>query len=238
VGEILTCPKCRQRLWVGEMQIPLVTCPKCLARVVNPNARERPEDAAPLEYRTRPRWVVPVEEESDADIRNTAMWLSILAVGLFAGAILVAIVVGLNFMSLLMVGAGLIMAIVVGWMYRQVPKEKEPPPPYLQRVQRGGVTVFDYASIRQEGGTGAFFGGFVLAVGISFMTMLGTGIGRGAAGQAIAVIVLAAGIAALIFLVVRAASDPQRRGFYNGLVAGSILGATGCGPCAVMAVFQ
>jgi hypothetical protein len=238
VGDILVCPKCRERLWVGEMQIPLVTCPKCLARVVNPNAREDPAAAAPLQYRTPPRWVVPVEEESDGDIRNTAMWLAILAVGLFAGAILVAIVVGLNFMSLLMVGGGMIMAIAVGWMNLRAPKVQVRERPFLQRVQRGGATVFDYATPGQQGGTGAFFGGFVLAVGISFMTMIGTGMVRGAGGQAVAVIVLAAGIAALIFLGVRAAMNPQRRNFYNGLVTGSILGASGCGPCAVMAIFQ
>src|SRR5688572_5458756 len=182
VGDTLVCPKCRERLWVGEMQIPLVTCPKCLARVVNPNAREDAAAAALLEYRIPRRWVVPVEEESDADIRNTAMWLAILAVGLFAGAILVAIVVGLNFMSLLMVGGGLFMAIAVGWMNLKAPKAEVAERPFVERVQRGGATVFDYASPGKQGGTGQFFGGFVVAIGVSFITLIGTGIGKGTGG--------------------------------------------------------
>src|SRR5438045_9212821 len=80
------CPHCHEKLWVAQMQIPLLTCPRCLAGVVNPNAKEALDARVALDYRTQPRLVLPVEEETSSDLRNTAMWFSIWMICLFAGA--------------------------------------------------------------------------------------------------------------------------------------------------------
>ena len=185
----------------------------------------------------RPQWVIPVEEESSGDIHNTAVWLSILTLLLFFGAVVTALVVGFGVLSVLMIIGGLIMAGSVGVIYRRAPKEDVPPPyEHLHRVQRGNATVFDYAVPRQENNA-AVAGGFFLAMAISFATMIGTGAARDAGGRPGAVLVFVISVGSLIFIVVRSALNPQRRDFYRGLLIGSILGAVGCGPCAAGIAF-
>src|SRR6266704_6228541 len=111
MGDLLICPKCRERLWVGEMQIPLLSCPKCLARIVNPNVAR--------ETAVRPRQVIEIEEQADEDVRGTTYWLNFLAIALIAGAVFVAIGVNeLNILSVLMAFAGVIIGGVVVLMYR------------------------------------------------------------------------------------------------------------------------
>lgn len=233
MGDVLICPKCRQRLWVGDIQIPLVTCSRCLARVVNPNAA-RDEDGRRIS-----RHVIPVESETSSDVRDIHRWLVALSILLFVGGILVAFWHGINLTSALMMAAGLVMGAAVMPLYRRSREVGESPAPDFYREPRGKVTILDYANIRgnREGSIGGFLSGFTLAIVISFLTFMAAAVGR-LSGQAVGIIALAGGIATIIILIVRNASKSQNRDFFNGLVAGSILGGMSCGPCAVIGVFS
>ena len=227
MGDLLICPKCRERLWVGEMQIPLLTCPRCLARVVNPNVAR--------ESAVRPRQVIEIEEQADEDVRGPTYWLNFLAIALIAGAVFVAIGVNeLNILSVLMAFAGVIIGGVVVLMYRIAAGRQEAAQPYLRRVQRGGTTVFDYASIGQQDGSGAFLSGFMLALSISFVTLIAVAFGRGV-NRGVAIGAGVVGLGALVYLAIRAAQF-EKRGFLNGLVVGIVISACSCGPCALIAV--
>jgi len=234
VGDILICPKCRERLWVGEMQIPLVTCPRCLSRVINPNAAREPIEVEPISQNRRPRRVIPLENETGIDLRETTHWLGVLAAGLFIGAILIANWLGMNIMTVALLVGAIVLTGAIPVIHRKSRRINEPAPQYLQRVERGGTTVFDYASPRQSDGS-SFAGGFGLAIGLSFITMVLMGIARGA-GRVLPVGVGIAGIGVLIYFTVRAARDPQGTGFLQGLVVGTVLGSLSCGPCALAAL--
>ena len=105
MSDILICPKCQERLWVGEMQIPLITCPKCLARIINPNAGRETVGTKPNALQRRPRQVIPLEEEAGRDIRDTTRWLVALALALFLGAIVIASKIGVNTLSVVLTSA-------------------------------------------------------------------------------------------------------------------------------------
>jgi hypothetical protein len=233
VGDILICPKCQERLWVGEMQIPLVTCPKCLSPVVNPNAAQDVE----FPQGGISRQVIPLESETSADVRDTTRWLIVLAIALVVMGIFIWMSVGINVLSILMIAGGVIMAGVILPLYRKMREVREPPAPYYQRVQRGNVTVLEYANLRQEADTGSFVSGFFAAIGICFLTMTAVGMGQNF-GRTVSILAVAGGVAALTYLAQRYWGNPQKRNFFNGLVTGIILGAFGCGPCAVGAAFS
>jgi drug/metabolite transporter (DMT)-like permease len=231
VGDILVCPKCQERLWVGEIQIPLVTCPKCLARVVNSNGAEDAGGESPQQ-------VIPLESETSSDVRHTMRWVVVLAIALFGMGLFILLSAGNNVWSILMMAGGAIIAAMIPTLYRKSREVREPPRAhYYPTSERDGVALLEYANIRRErrANIGSFLGGFFLAMAISFATMILTGIGRQvAAGISVLLFVLGAGV--LSWLAFTNAHDPQKRDFFNGLVAGIVLGAFGCGPCAIGAM--
>jgi len=217
------------------MQIPLITCPRCLARIVNPNAGRETVARKPNAPQRRPRQVIPLEEEAGSDIRDTTRWLVVLALALFLGAIVIASKIGMNTLSVVLIGAGMILAGAIGVIGRKSSGVEEPAPPYLQHAERGGMAVFDYASVREEANVGSFLGGFVLAIGLSFGAMIVIAAARGV-GRAVAIAVAFVVVGALAYFGVRAKQSPQKKGFYGGVISGLIFGAMGCGPCALMSL--
>src|SRR5437762_10925349 len=101
------------------MQIPLITCPKCLARIINPNAGRETVGTKLNAPQRRPRQVIPLEEEAGRDIRDTTRWLVALALALFLGAIVIASKIGVNTLSVVLIGAGIIMAGEIGVIGRK-----------------------------------------------------------------------------------------------------------------------
>jgi hypothetical protein len=163
---------------VGEIQIPLVTCPKCLARVINPNAQREPLARTTGSRAPAPRQVISLEEEASGDVRDTTRWLVVLAVALLVGAVVPFIWLGMNLLSGLMIAGAVLMGVAIAALYRKSPQIHEAPAAYFNRPGRDGTTVLDYTNIHQKPNTGAFQGGFILAVGISFLTMMATSAGR------------------------------------------------------------
>jgi hypothetical protein len=218
------------------MQIPLITCPKCLARIINPNAGRETVARKSDTPQRRPRQVIPLEEEAGGDIRDTTRWLVVLALALFLGAIVIASKIGINTLSVVLIGAGIILAGAIGVIGRKSSGIVEPTPSsYLQHAEREGMTVFDYASAHQEANVGSFLGGFVLAIGLSFVAMIVIAAARDA-GRAVAIVVAMVIVGALVYFGLRATQSPQKGGFYGGVISGLIFGAMGCGPCALMSL--
>src|SRR3954470_24143879 len=87
--DTLICPNCHEKLWVAQMQVPLLTCPRCLRVIVNPNAATGvdADRAARGRASMEPRQVIPIEEEVNYDLRGTVGGLTILALTLLLGAV-------------------------------------------------------------------------------------------------------------------------------------------------------
>jgi hypothetical protein len=107
----------------------------------------------------------------------------------------------------------------------------------VQWVERGGTTVFDYSNLGSSDSAGQFAGGFLVAIGMSFATMVGIGVSS-QAGRGLPFTVAATSAVVFVYIAIRAAGDPWRASFFKGLMTGIVLGAIGFGPCSVMALFQ
>src|SRR5437016_9997833 len=89
LSDTLICPHCNQKLWVAQMQIPLLTCPRCLGVIVNPNAASRASIAPPPipQRRIEPKMVIPIEQDVGQDLRGTVGGLMVLALTLIIGSV-------------------------------------------------------------------------------------------------------------------------------------------------------
>lgn len=234
MGDILVCPKCHERLWVGEMQIPLVTCPRCLGRVINPNVGR--EAVARQARQIFPRQVIPVESEAEGDIWGTTASLGILAAALLGAGILLIKMTGFGALSVILILAGVAIAGLMWVLRGKAPKFDVPAPVYLERAQRG-TGVLDYANFPQQGNVGAFIGGFILAIAFCFLAMIGIVSAPGPENRVLAITAAVIGVGTFIFCSIRASQRQQKGGFYGGVMSGLVVGAMSCGPCSMM-VFE
>jgi len=110
LNDTLICPHCQEKLWVAQMQIPLLTCPRCLGLIVNPNAAaEKPPPPLPgAQRRVEPRMVIPIEEEADYDLRGTVVGLVLLALVILGGEWAVLFVLRQTALSVVLIGAAMI----------------------------------------------------------------------------------------------------------------------------------
>src|SRR5438270_4849688 len=106
---MLTCPHCQERLWVGEMQIPLLTCPRCFGVIVNPNAASKVR---------QPREVIPLERDVHFDMRDTVGGLGILAIMLIVGGG-ASIYFGQVALSVILIGFALMVGGFIGFTQRK-----------------------------------------------------------------------------------------------------------------------
>jgi len=232
VGDILVCPKCQERLWVGDIQIPLVTCPKCLARVVNPNAAEEPMARRSVPRTRQARQVIPVEEEAGWDVWETSRGLIIFGVLLFVGAVILTQVAWWGELVLFLaviVDFGIV--VLCFWNAPQIHQR----PRYSRPDRFESGDVLDYANIsnvRDFSGR-AYRHGF--AFGIGAMVLLCFAIEAYRTGPHALVMGIVAGtaFAALIYFTIRAARDPEQKGFASGAGTGLLLGGGACLPCAL-----
>jgi hypothetical protein len=233
VGDILVCPKCQERLWVGEMQIPLVTCPKCLGVVINPNAAREP--IASEAGQILPRQVIPVESEAQEDIWGTTVLLRPFAAALVGAGILLIKMTGLGALSLILIVSGIVTLGLI-WVLRGRTRTEVPAPVYLQRAQRG-PEILEYANMPQERNIGAFVAGFILALAYCFAAMIGILTTNKPMNRELAIAAAVVGVAVLLFCGFRASKRQQKGGFYGGVMSGLVLGAMSCGPCSLI-VFE
>lgn len=191
---------------------------------------------APVKRSLIPRQVIPLENETDSDIRDTTRWMIVLAGALIGGAVLVATVLGIDIISVVLGIGGAVMAAAIPVIQRKSRQVNEPQPPYLRAVERGERTVFDYSNYSNAGDSmdaGQFLGGFVLAIVMSLGTLMGIGVAR-QAGRGMPVVFISVAVIFFIYIAVRAFQNWQRRSFFQGMIAGVMVGVVGCGPCAVM----
>jgi len=234
LGDTLICPRCNERVWVREIQIPLVTCPKCLAQMVNPNAREAADAAAPLEYRRWRQQVIPVERQAVGDIWGTTVLLGILAAVLVVGGILLLKMTGMNALSIILPMPGLAIAGFI-WLLITKTKTDGATPLYVQQAE-DETAVLDYAHIPEEGSIGGFIGGFILAMGFCLLAMIGIFATARPLNRVLAIAALVVGAGAFVFCSLHALHRQRHGGgFYGGVGTGLFLGAASCGPCSQLA---
>jgi hypothetical protein len=237
LSDTLICPHCHERLWVAEIQIPLVTCPKCLARVLNPNAAAEPMARRSVPRRREPRQVIAVEEETRGDIGQTGQLLRILAWIFVTGAVIVTEFFSWWLVVILIAGA-VIDGVIVAVCSRRAPELHG----WRGRDRRGaqredGTRVLDYTNIAnfpQERSAGGYTFGFFYAVGmvfVGFLTLDAYHAHRHRVGLSI---LSAAAVLGMVYFVLRSRANSDLDGFFSGAAMGLILGSVGCLPCAMI----
>jgi len=243
VGDTLICPKCHERLWVGQMQIPLLTCPGCLGLIVNPNAasgvhiQQTPRARAGLE----PRQVIPLEEEVGFDLRGTVAGLVVLGLVLSAGGLAAFLLLKQPRLGVVLVGAAMMVGGGVMIANRRANAQPEISAAGPARdgsvleYQRSGAKLPFIQQPRPQVSVLAFLGGFIMAIVIGiicFYAMVVTGERTSVTTRRLVFAGMAAVIVGLIFAALQLRKTPGWTGFGRGVAIGLALAMMALGPCA------
>lgn len=230
--DTLICPHCQQRLWVAQMQVPLLTCPRCLGVIVNPNAATRHSLPPPLpQRRIEPRMVIPIEEEVGYDLRGTVGGVLVLALTLIIGGVGAVFVSHQPLLSIVLIGAGLMTAggVIFANQKAKAQAQTLPPPP-----MRGGG-VLEYQQSRTPVSVLAFLGGFIVAIVIGiicFYALVATGERTSVMTRRLVFSGMVIVIVGLIFAAINLRRRPGWTGFGRGVAIGLALALMALGPCA------
>ena len=223
MSDTLICPTCHEKLWVAQMQVPLLTCPRCLSVIVNPNA-------AQSRGSIEPRQVIPLEDDVGHDLRGTVGGLVVLGLTLIISGLGAVFVARQSALGVVLIGAGMMTA--GGVMYanrRRVAREESLPPPTI----RGGG-VLEYGQARQVSVL-AFLGGFITAIAIGiicFYALVATGERTSVTTRRIVFAGMVVVIVGLIFAAIQLRRRPGWAGFGRGVAIGLALAMMALGPCA------
>ena len=223
MSDTLICPNCQEKLWVAEMQVPLLTCPRCLGVIVNPNAGR----GAHIE----PRQVIPIAQEVNYDLRGTVGGLVVLGLILIMGGLGAVILLHQPALSIILIGAGMMTA--GGVMYANRPpkarQELLPPPAF------GGGGVLEYEQARPRVSVLAFLGGFIIAIVIGiicFYALVATGERTSVTTRRLVFAGMVVAIVGLIFAAIQLRKVRGWAGFGRGVAIGLALAMMALGPCA------
>jgi hypothetical protein len=250
VTDTLICPHCREKLWVGNMQIPLVTCPRCLGVIVNPNAATGLSEPPPIPRRSaEPRDVIPIEDEVKLDLRATILGLVVLGLTLLMGGLGAIFIVQMPALSVILIGAAMMVAggvLFAKWQAAAGPLMSSTGP------SRGGGVLEYQRSVaklpyiqqpKEHVSLFAFFGGFIMAIVIGiicFYSLVATGERSSVATRRLVFAGMVVVIVGLIVAAVNLRRSPGWRGFGRGVAIGLALALMALGPCAacyVMTLF-
>jgi len=229
--DTLICPHCQEKLWVAQMQIPLLTCPRCLGLIINPNAAARASIPPPLpQQRIEPRMVIPIEEEVGYDLHGTVGGMLVLALVLIIGGVGAIVISHQPLLSVVLVGAGLMTAGGVMFANRRARAQSDSLPPPMRS---GGV--LEYQQSRTPVSVLAFIGGFIIAIvigAICFYALVATGDRTKVETRRLVFAGMVIVITGLIIAAINLRRVPGWTGFGRGVAIGLALAMMALGPCA------
>ena len=233
MADTLVCPSCGERLWVAQMQIPLLTCPRCLGVIVNPNAADRTSIQPPPipQRRIEPKMVIPIEEDVGNDLRGTVGGVLVLALTLIIGGIGAIFVSHQPLLSVALIGAGMMVGGGVIFANQKAKAQAQTLPPAPMR----GGGVLEYQQSRSPVSVLAFLGGFIMAIVIGiicFFALVATGERTSVQTRRLVFSGMVIVIVGLIFAAINLRKRPGWTGFGRGVAIGLALALMALGPCA------
>ena len=218
----IQCPSCNQTLWIKPNSPTRVQCPKCLRLIVNPSAKIPPV--------SQPRHVLPVGEETERDLADSAAFLHVLWIALVITGLAGVLMGAMRFFGLGLILAGVIIAILSGLMVSKAPPmadfeaASEPPP------SSDGEVVLDYAHHRQRRlvvyqesfRLSAFISGFFSSIALVTLVVLGLMHSKSREEVMFILGATAVAILGLAYVALRLGKEPRFNGIGRGIAMGFV----------------